>query len=123
MSAAEAKKPRKRKAPPEKKAKRAPDHQDYYVYKHVIDGEILYIGYGRGDRCGQTRGRTDRWKKIIGGRPYKIIKEREGLCQSDALELESHLIATHSPIANIQGTARQYLRRYCQRSNKPTARG
>ena len=68
--------------------------EKYYVYEHYIDGNLFYIGKGKGGRAVEFWARNDDWKRVVDGRygdvEVKIVKGFED--ESEALLLESKLL-------------------------------
>ena len=71
----------------------------HYVYTHSNkDGEIFYVGMGKGDRAWEKTGRHKLWAQYlenIGGEYTITIVERD-LDEESAIELERRLIEKHS---------------------------
>lgn len=73
----------------------------YYVYSHMKNGNIFYIGCGNEARPHNINQRSDLWKKI-----YKVFGDFKVKIHGcfdndyDAYNLEMKLINEYSPIAN-----------------------
>lgn len=76
----------------------------FYVYAWYADGELIYIGKGKGSRVIQTthnslaqslRSKSSNWR-------YDILED--GMTESMALRVESCLIRLMKPKANVKGT-------------------
>lgn len=67
---------------------------DFYVYIHKkkTDGEVFYVGKGRGHRAWITTYRSDFWNKVYNkhGRDVELVAEK--LDEKTALDLEKELI-------------------------------
>lgn len=71
----------------------------YHVYTHTLDGEVIYIGAGKGKRSYNMAGRSDVWKARVGNRKREV---QVGIIASfkskrDALNLENRLIWDVNP--------------------------
>jgi hypothetical protein len=71
---------------------------DFYVYFHRdSQGRIFYIGKGTGRRAWSIH-RHSAWKKYVSERllgEYSVEIHAEGMCESEAEELEEELIAEY----------------------------
>lgn len=78
----------------------------FYVYGHYIDGEEspFYIGKGCGKRAYDFTSRSDKWKSICNDRNFIVKYFKTDLSSSEALTLESDLIAEHKPLGNVVST-------------------
>jgi len=74
----------------------------FYVYKHTVDNEVVYIGKGSGDRMYSINRTSGEHTKIIkdGGVNFKIISN--GMTNEIALILEKELIKFYQPVFNKQ---------------------
>lgn len=66
-----------------------------YVYGHykADTGELFYIGKGTGQRAWHTKGRNDRWKKIVAKHGLVVEILVDNLSEEDAYAKEIELIA------------------------------
>jgi hypothetical protein len=68
----------------------------YYVYAHKKpDGDVFYIGKGKGRRAKETRYRTNFWFNVVRKYGYEIVMLAENLSCEAALEKEKQLIAEY----------------------------
>ena len=69
----------------------------YYVYQAFVDGELRYIGKGKGNRMEHCKGGTSSCSELNRdfhmGKNIEVVKYREGLLESEADYLEMHLIS------------------------------
>ena len=80
----------------------------YYVYAHLIDGRIFYIGSGLPRRPYVKSPRSLLWNLIVseaGGYEVKILARLDNL--AEARQAEREAIFEHRPRANI-AEARRY---------------
>lgn len=71
----------------------------YYVYAHLVNGSIIYIGKGSGDRVFHQINRSDIWKQVTApGYEIKIIAH--SLDEKTAYSEEAKLIKELKPICN-----------------------
>ena len=90
--------------------------KEYYVYgAYGIHGELLYIGYGKGDRykhCNNGMSSNkglNRYYFLNGeGDCIKVEKLFENLSINDATHLETLCINHLSPSCNVKGTVRDF---------------
>ena len=77
---------------------------DYYVYVCRVDGEVAYVGYGRGGRfkhcTSGTSHNIELNKAVILGKVVTVDKHTEGLPESEARKLEKQLILQMKPAFN-----------------------
>lgn len=78
----------------------SPKHQEvYYVYQAYVDGELKYIGKGKGNRIDHcTSGKSscaELNRDFHLGKEIKVIKYKEGLIASEADYFEMQLISEH----------------------------
>ena len=81
----------------------------HYVYAHIKDGTIVYIGKGKNERAWHTKRKNkdhENWaqQSILDGTwgsSIQILKS--GLSSKTAFELEKELIETHKPLFNSVG--------------------
>ena len=81
------------------------DSSNYYrVYKHVVDGETIYIGCGDPSRPYNLYNRTDKWFEIVNGRQVEvsIVASFDINEHVKASNLESMLIASEQPVVNVR---------------------
>ena len=91
-------------------------NKEYYVYgAYGIHGELLYIGYGKGDRhkhCNNGMSSNkglNRYYFLNGeGDCIKVEKLFENLSIDDATHLETLCINHLSPSCNVRGTVRDF---------------
>ena len=73
---------------------------DYYVYLHkTLDGRLFYVGKGRNNRAWNRSQRSKAWNEIAVG-IYSVEIYREGLSETEALEIENNLIKTSEGLVN-----------------------
>ena len=90
--------------------------KEYYVYgAYGIHGELLYIGYGKGDRykhCnnGMSSNKGLNRYYFLNGEDdcIKVEKLFENLSIDDAIHLETLCINHLSPSCNVRGTVRDF---------------
>lgn len=73
----------------------------FFVYAHLKNGNIFYIGKGSTVRAKNTSKRTNLWKQFYnepGDFHIRIMKSFES--ESDALRYEALMISQYSPYAN-----------------------
>lgn len=75
----------------------------YYVYLHKrrSNGEIFYIGKGKGNRCFIKYGRNLHWKNIVNNEGYIIEIYKSNLSEQESLDIEVKLISIYKPICNF----------------------
>ena len=68
----------------------------YYVYEALVDGEVKYVGKGKGDRLLHVSSGRSSSKKlnavVLSGGSVEVRKIAENLLEGDALELERKTI-------------------------------
>ncbi len=72
----------------------------HYVYQHVLDGEIIYVGCGNSERPHNFQNRTKKWNEVTGGfhPEVRIVKEFDD--RYKARSYEAKMIRDIKPIAN-----------------------
>lgn len=84
----------------------------FYVYIHVDENEVVYVGKGCGSRLLETRGRQEDHKKFMlskfneGEYSFAVMLKHK-LSEDEALNLESRLINYCRPRFNKQGKWRE----------------
>ena len=78
---------------------------DYYVYVCRVDGEVTYVGKGKGDRwkhclSGKSHNRKLN-EAVILGKDVSVDFVKKGLSESEALTLESALISVLDTPFNV----------------------
>lgn len=75
----------------------------YYVYFHKrrSNGEIFYIGKGKGNRCFIKNGRNLHWKNIVNSEGYIIEIYKSNLSEQESLDIEVNLISIYKPVCNF----------------------
>lgn len=74
---------------------------DFYIYTHRdSQGNLLYVGKGRGDRDVEQN-RSDLWKEGISN-PFMVDRICEGLDEDLALFVEMSIIRALNPPLNIK---------------------
>ena len=78
----------------------------YYVYKHYIDGNLFYVGKGKGTRALDFLARNKSWKNKVKGRygDVEVVIEKSFDDEIEALTLESELInlnVKHGHLTNM----------------------
>lgn len=70
----------------------------YYVYLHKrrSNGEIFYIGKGKGNRCFIKNGRNLHWKNIVNSEGYIIEIYKSNLSEQESLDIEVNLISIYN---------------------------
>jgi hypothetical protein len=70
---------------------------DFYVYAHrkSTNGEVFYIGKGKGSRASDKKMRNRHWKFIAKKHGYTVEIVESGLQEWAAFEIEKNLIALH----------------------------
>lgn len=74
----------------------------YYVYYHLLDGEVVYIGKGKSNRAWNFTTRTEKWIEVCQNKDIEVVIKIADLTENQALEIESILIKSIKPICNIQ---------------------
>ena len=78
---------------------------EYYVYHHVHDGKVFYVGVGKQERAFTARSRNRNWKDFVQNIPdnlfiIKIVKRFSN--KRDALDFELQEIKRLTPKTNIK---------------------
>lgn len=75
----------------------------YYVYEHYIDGNLIYIGKGRGARALEFNYRPSRWKNVVRERYDEIEVKIIGTFDDEkkALEYEAKNIFKNRDSAHL----------------------
>lgn len=69
---------------------------EFYVYEHATeDGEVFYVGKGRGDRAWAKDGRNKFWRSVERKHGRVVYIVRDGLSEPEAFDMEKRLIAHH----------------------------
>lgn len=68
----------------------------YYVYEHWVDGKVVYVGKGKGDRALKVS-RNDFWKDIVKNNFFNVdvVIKAYFKDEKDALDYEKSLIYKH----------------------------
>ena len=71
-----------------------PEKYEYYVYEHIMDGKVFYVGKGKGDRAQDKNARSGYWKALVGERvdEIEIVIRGYFIEEVDALTFEFMLI-------------------------------
>jgi len=72
----------------------------YCVYKHLKDGQVVYVGSGLSTRPKAFQGRHREWVLFFGKKNPEVVVVQEGMTKVDALKLESQLIRELQPFLN-----------------------
>jgi hypothetical protein len=67
----------------------------YYVYKHTCNGEVFYIGAGKGYRYRKTTSRSKKWYEVTKDCKFKAEIVKNNLTLDEAVTLEKELIAKY----------------------------
>lgn len=84
----------------------------YYVYAHLLNGKIFYIGKGNGGRAFDLRNRSKKWKEYVGENEFvevQVISSHKE--SSEAILKEAGLIAEFDPPCNTVHTVRHVVKR------------
>lgn len=85
----------------------------YYVYTAEYDGEIVYVGKGKGDRYKHTYSgiSSSRYLNMLyfSGERVAVAIHKDNLTSEDAYALEQELIQTHQPLGNTINKGRYWL--------------
>lgn len=73
----------------------------YYVYAHLVNESIIYIGKGSGDRAFHQTNRSDIWKEVTNS-GYEIKILAHSLDEKQAYAEEAKLIKELKPICNLK---------------------
>jgi hypothetical protein len=67
---------------------------DFYVYLHrkATNGEVFYVGKGKGKRCKDASGRSAYWRRIVNKYGLTIEFAKKNISEAEAFELEEFLI-------------------------------
>ena len=69
------------------------ENKDYYVYVHKVkDGDIFYVGQGKGYRYKQKERRTASWLEVYNNNKCEVLKVKDNLTREESLILEAKLI-------------------------------
>ena len=68
----------------------------YYVYEHWLDGKVVYVGKGKGDRALKAS-RNDFWKDVVRNNLFNVdvVIKAYFKDEKDALDYEESLIYKH----------------------------
>lgn len=73
---------------------------DYYVYFHkTLDGDIFYVGKGRGKRAWQKSNRSKDWERVSCN-GYSIEIYRDKISEAEAISIENSLISSYTGLVN-----------------------
>jgi hypothetical protein len=79
------------------------EEKDYYVYFHkTLNGELFYIGKGKGGRANSKEGRNDSWHSIARD-GYMVEFFMRNLSEEDAIIREQGLIAAYGALSDNRG--------------------
>lgn len=80
-----------------------------YVYAHLIDGTIIYIGSGNSSRAFDMLSRGEDWRELVlkNGGACEVIFLGEFYSRGEAYSLELELIKKHDPICNHKGSSKE----------------
>jgi len=78
----------------------------YYVYAHVNEDEIVYIGKGKYSRAWQSERRSkDHYEFMINNLPYLHVEILiNNILEEEALSIEKYLIKKYQPKFNVYYT-------------------
>ena len=69
------------------------ENKDYYVYVHKVkDGDIFYVGQGKGDRYKHIYDKSSEWQKVYNNNKCEVLKVKDNLTREESLILEAELI-------------------------------
>lgn len=69
------------------------EDNNYYVYVHKVkNGDIFYVGQGKGYRYKQKEGRTASWLEVYNNNKCEVIIVKNNLTKNESLLLEAKLI-------------------------------
>lgn len=71
----------------------------FKVYAHLVDSEIVYIGYGTGNRPFEKSGRSQKWNRAVAN-GYTVTILEEFKTREEAHTFEQEMIGLNKPIAN-----------------------
>ena len=74
----------------------------YYVYEHLIDGVVFYVGKGKKLRAYDVDTRSLKWHTLRDNQPYAIRFVAYGLVESDAVDIEQHLIWQYAAVQGLR---------------------
>ena len=77
---------------------------DYYIYVHhrVDNGEVFYVGKGRGRRCFITTSRNKKWHNIVKeANGFTVEYLHNNLLNDEALAIESEYLSKPKPDWNL----------------------
>lgn len=79
----------------------------YCVYRHVVNGTVIYVGKGKADRAFDFNVRTKLWRTMVAGaQQVKVEIVGWHASSGEALEAESAEIERLKPPANVEGVTR-----------------
>jgi hypothetical protein len=66
----------------------------YYVYSHKspINGEVFYVGKGKGKRAYSSQGRNQKWNELVSKHGFEVVIEKDNLTDLEANEAEKIVI-------------------------------
>ena len=69
------------------------ENKDYYVYVHKVkDGDIFYVGQGKGNRYKHIYDKSSEWQKVYNNNKCEVLKVKDNLTREESLILEAELI-------------------------------
>ena len=80
------------------------EDKPHYVYAHVHETDIFYIGKGVKVRAFVTVGRSLKWNRYVNkiNKDYEVIIFKRFATNDQALKYESKMIDKYNPSCNIQ---------------------
>lgn len=74
----------------------------HYVYHHICNGKIFYVGLGKGGRAFETKHRTEAWANYIedNGGEYEVVIVKRYVNRKRAAAYEKQQIYLHEPCIN-----------------------
>lgn len=74
----------------------------YYVYAHIKkNGDIFYIGKGKGKRAWKKIGRSKYWNNITNKYSYDVVILKDNLSEHNAFVLEKQYISEIKGLCNL----------------------